>query len=94
MTKIIPLQDILFVFGQWTLMVSAQDMNGLKIGDHLGLLDEGSSQIGTATVQKFLSSRNPVIQPIEIAPISSPSDFKLVKYFSVEVNSSDGPLSS
>jgi len=55
------------------------------------LLDESRSQVGTATVHKFLVSRNPDIQPIEIAPISSPSDFKLVKYFSIEADPYESP---
>lgn len=83
MMKIIPLEDILFVFGEWTLMIRTCELDGLKLGDRLALLNEDAFQIGTATAQKFLASRNPDVQPVEISPISSPSDFKLVKYFAI-----------
>ncbi|WBS01539.1 hypothetical protein OU994_25195 [Pseudoduganella sp. SL102] len=32
MTKVIALQELIFVFGHWTLMISAPEVTGLKTG--------------------------------------------------------------
>lgn len=80
----IPLEDILYVVGAWTLNIGATNLHAPKLGDHVFLLNSEKETIGEAIVQRYLSSRNPSMMPIEIEPIVSPADFKQVNFFRVK----------
>lgn len=76
----IPLADILFVFGAWTLMIDSQAASDLKPGQIVDLLDATNVKIGAASVTRFLPSRKPEMHAIEISLLLEPADVKAVKF--------------
>ena len=80
MNDLIKIEDILFVFQKWTLMVNSKFGNQLKPGGRVDLYDETESKLGSATLVKYLSSRNPSISAIEIDVESDVDDLKRVRY--------------
>lgn len=80
MKEIAAVEEVLFVFNSWTLMVCAPLSPTPGVGIILTLLDKRKDKIGEAVVKKILTSRNPQIIPIEIEAISSIGNFKEIKY--------------
>ena len=75
----IPLEEVLYVFDSWTLMVKAAHCD-LKPGDHVELLDESKNRVGEAVTSRWLSSRNPDINAIAIEITSGPPNPKRIKF--------------
>lgn len=82
--KVIQLEDILYVFERWTIMLKSDDALCVGLGKEIDLLDQDRRVIGKATVSKFLSSRNVHIVPAEISSVVDPDDFKDVKFIALE----------
>lgn len=84
MSQITPLEDILFVFNSWTLMVKSGICEDLIPGAEVDLLNRDKEKIGVASIHKYLSSRNPEISAIEIGvktEIGNMKDVKFVKRY-------------
>ncbi|MGH6922708.1 MAG: hypothetical protein ACRED5_02965 [Propylenella sp.] len=79
-SRVIALEDILHVFDAWTLIIGSDAAGSLTPGDQIDLLNGRQEKIGEAAVGRFLSSRNPAIQPVELRREVDPQDFKQVKY--------------
>jgi len=78
--SLISVEEVLHVFGAWTLMARASESGSLEIGSDLDLFDASRGVIGKAVVRKFLSSRNPEIVPIEISLVDDSTDVKSIKF--------------
>ncbi len=80
MNDAVKLEDILFVFGKWTLMLKSNRCDVLVPGEEVELLDENGKKVGDASLGRYLNSRNPEISAIEINGKEMTSDMKSVKY--------------
>ena len=78
--KIIPIEEVLFVFQSWTLVIKSNLGSTLKPGDEIFLFDYSKNIIGKAKINRFLFSKNPDISPIEIEVIETPTNLKDVKF--------------
>lgn len=79
-----PLKDVLFVFGQWTLMMDSKVFpDGLKPGKAISLFDGDGKSIGNVVVEKLMPSRNPEIVPVQVALQGKDLNMKSVKYFEI-----------
>lgn len=84
MGNLIHLEDVLFVFNAWTLMLNSGDCRGLEAGTNVDLFNSRMEKVGTARLKKYLlGSRNPEISAIEIEVISVETDMKEVKFIKV-----------
>ncbi|MBA2655342.1 MAG: hypothetical protein H0U71_09820 [Gammaproteobacteria bacterium] len=81
--QLIPIEEVLYVFESWTLMVKSDFSHFLESGSELLLFDSAKQEVGKAKLNRLLSSRNPNINPFEITVIEKPQDFKQVKFFKV-----------
>jgi hypothetical protein len=79
-TCLISIEDVLHVFGAWTLMTRASESGQLEAGSDLDLLDGSRVVIGKAVVKKFLPSRNPEIAPVEVSLADDSIDVKSIKF--------------
>ena len=77
---LIKLEDILFVFDSWTLMVKSEFGTNMELDSEIDLLDDTEKKLGTAKINRFLPSKNREITPIEISILESPEDMKQVKF--------------
>ncbi|MCP1618572.1 MULTISPECIES: hypothetical protein [Pseudomonadaceae] len=84
MKEFAAVEEVLFVFNSWVLMVCAPLSRTPGVGISLTLLDERKDKVGEAVVRKILTSRNPKIIPIEIGVISFFEDFGKIKYISFD----------
>lgn len=78
--NLIELEDILFVFEKWTLMVKSEFCEELKPGSKVELFDDSRGKLGDAKLGKFLSSRNPLISAIEVSAQTEIADMKKIRY--------------
>ncbi|MFC0156123.1 hypothetical protein ACFFJ4_21810 [Xanthomonas dyei] len=81
--KIIPLNDVLFVFDSWTLIVDQSLCSEMAVGDEFILLDDSKMEVGRARLKSVLPSRNFDLRAIVINVIKGPSDLKSVRFLSV-----------
>ena len=84
MERALPVMEVLFVFGKWTLMMDAAQCAGLEVGASVDLLDDAGEQLGEATIGAFMKTQNPAIQPIALERKTDPEDFKRVKAVHVQ----------
>lgn len=80
MGELIPLEDMLFVFEAWTLMLRQEVCQGLELGMNIDLFNQHMEKIGSARLYKYLNSRNPKILAIEVDMVSIEQDMKEVKF--------------
>lgn len=80
LTQLIPIDDVLYVFEAWILMVRSDIAKSLKTGTKVFLFDVDKNEIGMAIVNRFLPSKNPEISPVEIMLIDKPNNLKEVKF--------------
>ena len=78
-SKLIPLEDILFVFESWTLMIKSTTELSLEPGVEVVLYDASENKIGKAKINKTLPSRTD-INPFEITVLEKPDNLKDVKF--------------
>lgn len=81
--RLIPINEVLFVFEAWTLMVRSDFVGQLEPDMIVCLFDSRKNKIGKVKLNKFLSSRNPEIKPIEVAVIDAPENMKDAKYIEI-----------
>jgi hypothetical protein len=78
--QLIPVDEILFVFEAWTLMMQSGLSSQLEPGDEVFLLNSSEEKIGKAMLNKVLPSKNLDVSPIEITLIEMPAKVKEVKF--------------
>ena len=83
MSKIVPLNDMLFVFDSWTLILDIDLCAEMAVGDEVDLLDEEKNWIGRARLERILPSRNPNLRAIAINVSQGARDQKAVKFVAV-----------
>ncbi|AXV97045.1 hypothetical protein CJO80_16670 [Ralstonia solanacearum] len=79
MERIFPVEEVLFVFGKWTLMMDSVRCAGLEVGATVDLLDEAGQRLGDAVIGAFLKTQNPTIQPIELVRGAADGDVRRVR---------------
>ncbi len=80
LNQVIPIEEILFVFNSWTLMINSNKSLYLSPGDQVLLLDVKENLIGEAKLNHFLPSKNPEITPIAISVVSISKHMKDVRF--------------
>jgi len=78
--NLIKLEEVLFVFDNWTLMLKSESCSELVPGKNVSLFNEAEKQLGEATLVKYLRSKNPDISAIEIKVNSDLDDLKQVRF--------------
>lgn len=81
--NLIQLEDVLFVFQKWTLMIKSEFNEKLNSGVNVELFDDNQNVIGAEQLGKQLSSKNPAISAIELEAKSNLENFKLIKYIRI-----------
>ena len=80
LAQLIPIDEVLFVFEAWTLMVRSSFSELLQPETEVLLFDSSKNEIGKAKLNRVLPSKNPEISPIEITVIDKPNNLKDVKF--------------
>jgi len=80
MNSPVKLEDVLFVFGKWTLVLKSNKCSALAPGEEVDLLDENGKKVCSVFLLRYLNSRNPGISVMEVSGKEKAASMKSVKY--------------
>lgn len=83
MQTLVSVEEVLFVFNAWTLMLRSDGLELINKESKIVLLNKEKAEIGLATVGRILTSKNQNITPVELKLLINPNNIKETKYIRV-----------